>query len=123
MSALLFASSGGAFIGLILYLAIIVLEIAGWWLIFAKAGRPGWGALIPIYNVYLICKVAGRPGWWLLLFLIPLVNIAIAIILGIDIAKNFAKSAGFGVGLAILGFIFAPILGFGDATYTQPAEH
>ena len=68
-----------------------------------------------------MCKVAGRPGWWLILFLIPFVNIVIAIILGIEIAKTFAKSAGFGVGLAILGFIFAPIIGFGDATYTQPA--
>ena len=100
-----------------------MLEIAGWWLTFSKAGRPGWGAIIPIYNVYLIRKVAGRPGWWLLLFLIPFVNIAIAIIVGIDIAKSFAKSAGFGVGLALLGFIFAPMLGFGDSNFTQPAEH
>jgi Family of unknown function (DUF5684) len=123
MSASLFASSGGAFFGFIVYLAIIVLEIAGWWMIFSKAGRPGWGAIIPIYNVYLMCKVAGRPGWWLLLFLIPIVNIVIAIIVGIDIAKNFAKSAGYGVGLALLGFIFAPMLGFGDAAYTQPAEY
>lgn len=123
MSALLFASSGGGFFVFIIYLAIIALEIAGWWLIFSKAGRPGWGAIIPIYNVYLMCKIAGRPGWWLLLFLIPIVNIVIAIMVGIDIAKGFAKSAAFGVGLALLGFIFAPMLGFGDASYTQPAEH
>ena len=123
MSALLLASSSGGFLIFLIYAAIIVLEVAGWWLIFSKAGRPGWGALIPIYNVYLMCKVAGRPGWWLLLFLIPIVNIVIAIIVGIDIAKNFAKSAGFGVGLALLGFIFAPMLGLGDATYTQPSEN
>ena len=117
MSAPLLASSGGAYFGFIVYVAIVVLEIAGWWLIFSKAGRPGWGAIIPIYNVYLMCKVAGRPGWWLPLFLIPIVNIVIAIIVGIDIARNFARSAGYGVGLALLGFIFAPMLGFGDATY------
>jgi hypothetical protein len=121
MTALLLASSGGAFFGFIIYVAIIVLEIAGWWMIFTKAGRPGWGAIIPIYNVYLMCKVAGRPGWWLILFIIPFVNIVIAIIVGIDIAKAFAKGAGFGVGLAILGFIFAPILGFGDDRYSLPA--
>jgi len=124
MSALITAaSSGGGFFIFIIYLAVIVLEIAGWWMLFQKAGRPGWGAIIPFYNVYLMCKVAGRPGWWLILFLIPFVNIVIAIIVGIDIAKAFAKSTGFGVGLALLAFIFAPILGFGDATYTQPAEH
>jgi len=120
MSALLFASSGGAFIGFIIYVAIIVLEIAGWWMIFSKAGHPGWGAIIPIYNIYLLCKTAGRPGWWLILFLIPLVNFVIAIIVGIDVAKRFSKGTGFGVGLAFLSFIFAPILGFGDATYIPP---
>lgn len=118
MSASLFASAGAGAVGFIVYLAIIVLEIAGWWMVFTKARRPGWGAIIPFYNVYLMCKVAGRPGWWLILFFIPLVNIVIAIIVGIDIAKNFAKSAGFDVGLAILGFIFAPILGFGDSAYS-----
>ena len=123
MTALILASSGGAFFLFIIYLAVIVLEIAGWWLLFAKAGRPGWGAIIPVYNVYLMCKISGRPGWWLILFLIPFVNIVIAIIVAIDIAKAFGKDALYGVGLAILGFIFAPILGFGDATYTQPAEH
>ena len=83
----------------------------------------GLGILIPFYNVYLMCRMAGRPGWWLILFLIPFVNIVIAIIVMIDLAKAFAKTAGFGVGLALLGFIFAPMLGFGDATYTQPADH
>jgi len=124
MSALITAaSSGGAFIGFIIYLAVVVLEIAGWWLVFQKAGRPGWGILIPFYNAYLMCKIAGRPGWWLILFFIPFVNIVILIIVAIDIARAFAKTTGFGVGLALLGFIFGPILGFGDATYTQPAEH
>ena len=122
MSALLLASSAGALFGLLVYVAVIVLEIAGWWMIFLKAGRPGWGAVVPVYNVYLTCRVAGRPGWWLILFVVPIVNIVIAIVVGIDIAKAFAKGAGFGVGLAILGFIFAPILGFGDDRYRQAAE-
>ena len=40
------ASSAGAF-GFIIYLAIVVLVIAGWWKMFVKAGHPGWGAIIP----------------------------------------------------------------------------
>jgi len=124
MSALITAASSGAgFFLIIIYLAVVVLEIVAWWMVFAKAGRPGWGILIPFYNVYLLCKIGGRPGWWLILFLIPVVNIVIGIIVMIDIAKGFAKSAAFGVGLYFLGFIFGPILGFGDAAYTQPAEH
>ena len=38
------------------------------------------------------------------LFFIPFVNLAILIVLGIDIAKRFGKGAGFGVGLACWDF-------------------
>ena len=101
----------------ICYFAVIILLIAAMWKVFSKAGQPGWAAIIPIYNIYVICKVAGRPGWWLLLMLIPFVNFIILIILSIDIAKSFGKGAGFGLGMAFLGFIFWPILGFGSAQY------
>lgn len=101
----------------VIYLVIVILMIAGLWKTFEKAGEPGWGAIIPFYNVYLMCKIAGRPGWWIILFLIPCVGVIIAIIVAIDIAKNFGKGAGFGLGLAFLSFIFYPILGFGDARY------
>lgn len=104
---------------LLVYLAIVLVVIAGMWKVFTKAGQPGWGVLIPIYNLYLLTQIAGRPGWWLILMLIPLVNFVIAIILSLDIAKNFGKGAGFGIGLALLGCIFYPILGFGDATYQR----
>jgi hypothetical protein len=105
----------------IVYLAVIVLAIAGWWMTFEKAGHAGWKAIIPIYNIYIMCKIAGRPGWWVVLFFIPVVNLVIAIILGIDIAKSFARGAGFGVGLALLSFVFAPILGFGEDRYVGPS--
>lgn len=107
---------------LLIQLAIVILIIAGVWKTFAKAGQPGWAAIIPIFNVYILLKVANRPWWWLLLLLIPLVNLVIMIIVAIDIAKAFDKGAGFGIGLALLGFIFYPILGFSEATYTQPVR-
>ncbi|MFQ5540432.1 MAG: DUF5684 domain-containing protein [Candidatus Binatia bacterium] len=106
--------------GMIIYLVIIVLVIAAVWKVFVKADQPGWAAIIPLYNIYIILKIAGRPGWWLLLFLIPLVNIIIIFIVYIDLAKSFGKSAGFGIGLVFLGIIFFPILGFGDAEYIGP---
>ena len=107
---------GGVILGLIL-VAFIVFEIAAMWKVFVKGGQPGWGIIIPIYNAYCMIKIAGRPGWWLILFFIPLVNFVIAIILNFDIAKRFGKGVGFGFGLLFLGFIFFPILGFGDAQY------
>jgi hypothetical protein len=94
------------------------------WKVLVKAGQPGWGILIPIYSSYLLLKVAGRPGWWLILFFIPLINIIIQLIVSIDIAKNFGKGTGFGLGLFFLSGIFFPILGFGSAVYrpVQPTE-
>ena len=105
------------FLPVLFCLAIAVLVIAGFWKVFVKAGHPGWAAIVPIYNIYILLKIGGRPGWWLLLFLIPVVSFVIAIIVAIDVAKSFGKGTGFGVGLAFLGPIFYPILGFGDATY------
>ncbi len=105
-----------------IYLVVIVLAIAGLWQVFVKAGQPGWGAIVPLYNAYLICKIIGRPAWWVILLLIPFVNIAFAIIVGIDMAKSFGKTGGFAAGLILLGFIFYPILGFGPARYLGPAN-
>jgi Family of unknown function (DUF5684) len=106
---------------MIISLLVTVLVIAAMWKVFAKAGQPGWAAIIPIVNIYFLCKVAGRPGWWLILMFIPIVNFVIWIILSIDVAKNFGKGAGFGLGLAFLWVIFFPILGFGSATYQGSA--
>lgn len=121
MDGVLLASSGAGGV-IVFYLAIAIVVIAGMWKAFAKAGKPGWGAIIPFYNIYLMCKIAGRPGWWLVLYLIPIVNIVIAAIVAIDIAKRFGKGTGFGIGLWLLSVIFWPILGFGSATFTGSAQ-
>ena len=97
--------------------ALVVTIIAGMWKTFVKAGQPGWGVLIPIYNAYLLTQIAKKPGWWVLLLLIPLVNIVVHVIVSVGVAENFGKGAGFGIGLFLLPMIFYPVLGFGDATY------
>jgi hypothetical protein len=113
------ASAGGMAIGIIvLYLAVLLfLVIIPIWRIFVKAGKPGWGSVVPIYNIVLMCQVCGKPGWWTVLCLIPCVNLIIAIILCIALAKSFGKGAGFAVGLILLSPVFLPILGYGKAAY------
>jgi hypothetical protein len=108
-------------ISIIIGLLIALLLIVAMWKVFTKAGQPGWASIIPIYNLYVWCKIVGRPGWWIILMLIPFVNFIIGIILCIDMAKSFGKGAGFGIGLALLGIIFVPILGFGSAQYQGPS--
>jgi hypothetical protein len=106
---------------LIVGVALVVFMIAAGWKVFVKAGQPGWAVIVPIYNMVVILKIVGRPMWWIVLFFIPLVNLVMGIIVYIDFAKSFGKGAGFGIGLMLLGFIFFPILGFGDARYVGPA--
>ena len=102
----------------IIWLAVCVFLIAALWIVFTKAGHPGWAAIVPIYNAIILLKIAGKPVWWIILFLIPFVNFVIAILVSLAIAKNFGKSTGFGIGLVFLGFIFYPMLAWGDAKYS-----
>lgn len=104
-------------IGPLLSLAITIAVLAGFWKVFAKAGRQGWKSIIPVYNAYILLKIVGRPGWWLILYLIPVVNFIIFIVVNNDLSKSFGKGAGFTIGLTFLPFIFGPILGFGSAKY------
>ena len=90
------------------------------WKTFEKAGKPGWSGIIPIYNLIVWLEIINRPLWWIaVVLLVPCVGLVFFVIMAIDMAKSFGKGAGFGVGLALLGFIFFPILGFGSATYRR----
>jgi len=110
----------GAF--LIVILALAAFVIAAMWKVFAKAGQPGWAAIVPIYNYVILMNIVGRPGWWVLLMFVPLLNVVIAIIIHLELAKSFGQGTGFGVGLILLGFVFFPILGFGSARYLGPVN-
>ena len=113
-------SGGMGVVGTLIYLVIMVAIIAGMWKVFVKAGKPGWACIVPIYNIIVLLEIAGKPLWWIVLLIIPIVNLVILILVALEIAKAFGKGTGFGLGLAFLGPIFYPILGFSDATYTKP---
>ncbi|HSN92043.1 MAG TPA: DUF5684 domain-containing protein [Anaeromyxobacteraceae bacterium] len=101
----------------ILYLAIAVLYLAGYWKIFAKAGKPGWATIVPIYNVVVYLQVVGRPIWWIILLLIPIVNVVVLIVLTHDLSRAFGKGVGYTLGLIFLGPVFPLVLGFGSDPY------
>lgn len=109
------------YVVLLVQLAVMIVAIAGIWKTFEKAGEPGWAAIVPFYNLYVMVQISGKPTWWIVLFFIPIANIAAAFLIPIAIAEKFGKGAGFGIGLALLGFIFYPMLGFGDAQYNRNA--
>jgi len=110
-------AAGAAGVLGIVWLAVLVIMIAACWKIFTKAGKPGWAAIVPIYNLVVLLEIVGRPVWWVVLLLIPFVNLIVGFILAFDLSKAFGKGAGFALGMIFLGIIFAPILGFGSAQY------
>ena len=104
-------------VGGIVYFVIIIFILVAYWKIFEKAGKPGWAAIIPIYNIIILLEIVGKPWWWLILMLIPNVNIVVAIIVLHRLSLSFGNGVGFTLGLLFLGIIFFPILGFGSAKY------
>ena len=113
--------SGGL---VIIWLAIVVFMLFVMWRVFEKAGKPGWAAIIPIYNMLVLLDIAGKPWWWIFAFLlgaIPIVGsilvLVVTILIYYSVAVNFGKGGGFTVGLILLPIVFFPILAFGDAQY------
>ena len=101
-------------------ICIIAACLAGGWQVFEKAGIPGWKVLVPVYNKIMVLRLIRRPDWWLLLLLIPGVNIFIGVIMVLEIGECFKQNTLFGAGLALLPFIFLPLLGYGSAKYCPP---
>ena len=108
----------GSLIYLALMVAIGAFEIAAMWMVFAKAGEPGWASLIPIYNIFLLVRIAGLPWWQFLLVFVPIVQLVPVILVPLGVAKRFGKDVVFGLGLLFLPVIFYPVLAFGSARHT-----
>lgn len=107
-------------IALIVALAFAVFMIIAMWKVYEKAGKPGWAAIIPIYNMIVLLEIVGKPVWWIILMFIPFVNYVFIIWTYNMLSKSFGKDEGFTVGLVLLNFVFFPILAFGDAKYQGP---
>jgi hypothetical protein len=99
---------------------VTLLIIVSLWITIGKAGRPGVSQIVPIWNIIEIIRISGKPLWWIFLFLIPVVNIVIAIMIYNAISQAFGKGPGFTVGMIFLPFVFWPILAFSDAKYKKP---
>jgi hypothetical protein len=112
------AATGGIFalFGLAFFLPLILASIFAvvcHWIVYEKAGQPGWSSLIPLYNIFVLCKIIGKPYTWLLWFFVPIVGWFIIAIQGnVALAKSFGKDTSFAVGLIFLGVIFYAILAF-----------
>lgn len=117
----------------LLVIAGVVLTVIGKWKVFKKAGKKGWESIIPYYNTWILCEIAGLKWWFFLIIiagsllgnsgisgLVWLASFVAEYFAAYNLAKKFGKEpVGYAFGLAFLPFVFFPILGFGDATYTN----
>lgn len=124
--------------GLIAVLYIVIPTIMLWG-VFRKAGEPGWVAIIPVVNIYFLLKIARRTPLWIFLFISPLFSQVIAkgesasmvhALLSLtslfvwfsimhSLSAAFGKGFLFTIGLIFFGFIFVPVLAFGNAEYVM----
>lgn len=96
-----------------------VALVAARWCLFQKAGKPGWAAIVPVYNLIVLLEIAGKPVWWVVLFFVPLVNLVFLVFTLLALSRAFGKEDWFII-LFFLGGIGYFILGFGDAAYKGP---
>lgn len=116
----------------IILILIYILCIIARWLIFIKAGEPGWKSIIPFYSVYVqyqltwkgyigiiwcVLLIAGRVFSGVIGSIISIAAFVIQCIAMNKLAKSFGHGAGFTVGLIFLAPVFLMILGFGSSEY------
>ncbi|WP_020468518.1 DUF5684 domain-containing protein [Zavarzinella formosa] len=110
--------------GMLLAMAIALtfaVFVAARWVMYAKAGHPGWASLIPFYSTHVAFKITGRSPWWELAvcFFYPMF-IVVWILQNLDLARAFGRSVWFGLGLMLFPFLFYPVLAFGESRYSGP---
>jgi hypothetical protein len=106
---------------LVVTILLIVLPL---WKIYKKAGKPGWAAIIPVYNTWVLFEITGFPAWLSLLSLVPFVNIipaVLSLVAYVKLARLFGKGALFAIGMILLPFIFLPILAYGKSQFSAEA--
>ncbi len=95
MFALLFG------LAMYLYIALAVKTIA------EKTNTENpWLAWIPIANFVLLLNIAKKPIWWIVLLLIPLVNLIIIVMIWMAVAEARSKPGWWGVLMLVPGVSF-----------------
>ena len=114
-----------SFIPLLLLCAWFLLLIFSGWMIFVKAGYPGWKVLVPFLNLYLMFRIINEPPWWGLFFVVAAffgdmgqgVITIFSIGMHYTLARIFGKSKLFSVLTGLFPYVFIPIIALGGSMY------
>ena len=121
IDSLLEVLSQVAIVAGIITLIVYVIVVISYCMLFKKANRPIWKAIIPIYNMVTMFKIAKIEPWLIILYFIPIVNFIAIIVLGVvqsmNIARAYGKGSGYTLGLLFFPILFYPMLAFGKSKY------
>lgn len=108
----------------LIFVAIYSIFITS--IIFGKAGKSRFGAIVPIYRDVLHLKVCGLSPWLLLLVFLPVIGwlmlIAVAILGRFELAKRFGHGFLFGLGLLFLPIVFRTVIAFSSDEYIEDLD-
>ncbi len=107
---------------LVILVVVVIFSKIVMYMVYDKAGEPGWATFVPFYNGWTYARVADQSGWLGIApyfaggipVIGPFVSIGISLYLTFNVGKSFDKGVGFSLGLCFLPFIFFPILAFTD---------
>lgn len=108
---------------ILLYLMVAVY-FASLWKIFVKSGRQSWEGFVPIYNIFIWLKIIKKPWWWVFFFIIPFVNLIVAIGCNVETARLFGRyTVKDTMLMVLLPWYYIPYLAFNkDLKVVEPTD-
>ncbi|WP_418359293.1 signal peptidase I [Sphingobacterium detergens] len=98
--------------GLIVFIILTIIAAYGFWLLFEKAGRRGWEGIVPVYSQWIQGQITNRPVWYIVLLIVPIVNVFVFYNLYLDFIHCFGKRRFWENCAAVLiPFIVLPLWG------------
>ena len=103
----------------IIIILILCVVLGSLWVLFQKADKKGYIAIIPFYNIIEVLKMTGLPGYHFLLLLIPIINFYSLFIISRELARVFKQKPSYGVLIFFFPYIFLLKLALGNSQYDK----
>ena len=102
--------------GNLIFIVLTLISFVGLFKVFTKSGVPVWKVLVPFLNFYELLKILERLWWWILLMIVPGVNILMYCVFSFHLARHFGKRDTTNLIVAsIIPFLYIPYLGFSSS--------
>ncbi len=105
------------------FMSVILLFVALLYLYFSlclyaiarKLGVPGaWMAWVPVLQMFTLLASASKSGWWILLFLVPVVNVIVQAYIWMCVTENLGREKWLGLLMLVpvVNMVYLGVLAF-----------